>query len=257
MVFPQDICYVVQFHWLKYDPLGYATYMLWRHWFQLEMTKMLHHCMCFWPLILCSWFLCPVLWESLLKGIKSIHIFQVCMLKLSPLSKFLHGRWRKKLWCLCFSEQKAVSTPPVQANFIQQSSPCSSYGPLTAGAAVGCRALAYISAPTIWNAKPLVTAIKCICQWWQYQWDPLPIVGCMALGYISAQTIWNAKPVVAAIQWICQWWQYQCDLLPIVRCMALEHILSQTMWNTKSIVAAIKLIFWLPQHHWALTVGSY
>ena len=111
MVFPQDICYVVQFHWLKYDPLGYATYMLWRHWFQLEMTKMLHHCMCFWPLILCSWFLCPVLWESLLKGIKSIHIFQVCMLKLSLLSKFLHGRWRKKLWCLCFSEQKAVSTP--------------------------------------------------------------------------------------------------------------------------------------------------
>ena len=130
MVFPQDICYVVQFHWLKYDPLGYATYMLWHHWFQLEMTKMLHHCMCFWPLILCSWFFCPVLWESLLKGIKSIRIFQVCMLKLSPLSKFLHGRWRKKLWCLSFSEQKAVSTPPVKANFIQQSSPCSSYGPL-------------------------------------------------------------------------------------------------------------------------------
>ena len=112
---PTGHCYVVQFHWLKYDPLGYATNMLWHHWFQLEMTKMLHHCMCFWPLILCSWFFCPVLWESLLKGIKSIRIFQVCMLKLSPLSKFLHGRWRKELWCLSFSEQKAVSTPPVQA----------------------------------------------------------------------------------------------------------------------------------------------
>ena len=106
MVFPQDICYVVQFHWLKYDPLGYATYMLWHHWFQLEMTKMLHHCMCFWPLILCSWFFCPVLWESLLKGIKSIRIFQVCMLKLSPLSKFLQADGGKSCGVCAFLNKK-------------------------------------------------------------------------------------------------------------------------------------------------------
>ena len=120
-------------------------------------------------------------------------------------------------------------------------------------------ALGYISAHTIWNAKPVVTAIKWICWWWQYQWEPLPIVGCMALGYISAQTIWNAKPVVTAIKWICWWRQYQWEPLPIVCCVALGYISAQTIWNAKPIVAAIQWIcqWWQYQCDPLPIVGLY
>ena len=78
---------------------------------QLEMTYTLRHCMCFRPCILRSRCPCAVLWECLPRWVKSIWM-KVWMFKLSQLSKFLHGRQRKKFWYLLskFQTKSRVNT---------------------------------------------------------------------------------------------------------------------------------------------------
>lgn len=95
---------------------------------------------------------------------------KVCMFKLSQLSKFLHGRRRKKLLSK-FRTKGSVNTSIMRADFTQQSSPRSSHGPLR------------IFAKLSYSRKYRIDLFS----------HTTPIanlfVGCMALGYVSAQTI--------------------------------------------------------------------
>lgn len=103
----------------------------------------------------------------------------ICM-KFAQPSMFLHGRRRKKLLSK-FRTKGSVNTSIMRADFTQQSSPRSSHGPLRIFAKLSYSRKYRIDLFS--HTTPIANLF----------------VGCMALGYVSAQTIWNAKPAVVAI----------------------------------------------------------
>ena len=128
------------------------------------------------------------------------------MSKLSHLSKFLHGRRRKKIRYLLskFRTKSGVNTSI--ASLFQ----------------TAVDAVFKLRASSIEKYFLTFLAAGSIASMYVHKWNLLPIVSCMALGYISTQAILNTNPVVAAMIWICRWWQYQRDPLLIVGCTALD-----------------------------------
>ena len=114
MVLPWDVCYVVQFNWLHRDLFEMCNLYGVLSLASTGNDVILRHCTCFQPfhdrrgaLVVCIKFACL-----------SCHSFR---------SFYMVDGGKS---CFRSSERKVVSTPPLRADFTQQSSPRSSHGPL-------------------------------------------------------------------------------------------------------------------------------
>ena len=86
MVFPWDVCYVIQFPWLHRDLFEMSNLYGALSLASTGNDVILRHCTCF------------RLFHDLRGSlVRKINMYKACMFKLSQLSKSLHGRRKKKL----------------------------------------------------------------------------------------------------------------------------------------------------------------
>ena len=98
MAFPWDVCYVIQFHCLHRDLFEMCNLYCVLSFASTGNDVLPRHCTCFRPF--------HDLHGSL---VRKINLYKVCIFKLSQLSKFLHGRRRKKLLSM-FRTKSRVNT---------------------------------------------------------------------------------------------------------------------------------------------------